>query len=370
VLPRDACLGEDRKERIQREASRLLKAGVAGRVFPGGSVAIAYRRRGRWVQVLAAGGHLSRGGAPVSPESLYDLGALTRPFVAVLTSRLFHRGRLSADTQLRDVVSDLRGGPAASVCLGPLLEARGGIDAWGGLYLDVPHAHGSPAARRWLSAEAGRRYEARLAGRELHGDLGYLLLGEAIVRATGEPLDALLGREVLSTIGVEDEVFYLAALSHAEHEALLPRVAPTERCQWRGRVLCGEVHDENCAAFGGVAGHAGLFGTARGVAALGCALLDVRSKRRAALGDLPLGVDPASGLPLGFSRAIAAGQRGRRLGDAFGELGSVGTSICCDETRGMVVVLLTNRIHPSRANEKILGFRPAFHDAIAAAYDG
>jgi len=347
-----------------------LKAGVAGRVFPGGSVAVAYRSGTGWVEVLASAGRLTHGGAEVTPLTLYDLGALTRPFLAMLTARLFEQGVLSPSIRLKDVISDLRGGPAAGVRLGELLEARGGIDAWGGIYLDVPHAHGSAAARRWLAAEAGRRFETRLKGRELHGDLGYLLLGEAIVRATGTSLQAWMEREIVSKLAVQGEILYLASLGESTREALLPRVAPTERCQWRGRILHGEVHDENCAAFGGVAGHSGLFGTARGVAALGCALLDILAKRPSALGDWPLGIDPTSGHPLGCSHTIAAGQRGRRLGEAFGELGMVGTSICCDESRDMAIALLTNRIHPSRANEKILGFRPAFHDALAVAYDG
>lgn len=351
-------VGVDRKERIQREATRLLNAGVAGRVFPGGSVGVAYRDRGRWVEVYAAGGSLTRSGARASEATLYDLGALTRPFTATLASRLFARGDVDPSAPLKNTISDLRGGPAAEVRLGDLLTGRGGIAEWGGLYLDVPHPHGSAAARRWLVAEAGRRFETRLVGREVHGDLGYLLLGEALVRSTREGLEVLLGREVLTPLSATSDVLYLASLPASQRAALMSRVAPTERCQWRGEVIHGRVHDENADAFGGVAGHAGLFATARGVVALGCSLLDARSKSGA-----------APGLPAGFSHALSGGQRGRRLGDAFGELSLVGSSICCDETRGMVVVLMNNRIHPSRANEKILGFRPAFHDAIAAAYD-
>jgi len=362
-------LGVDRKERIQLEANRLLKAGVAGRVFPGGTVGVAYRQGSRWVEVYAAGGSLTRGGAHVTPDTLYDLGALCRPLMAATASRLLQGGSPGPSTPLRELISDLRGGPAAGVTVQELLVARGGIAAWGGLYLDVPHPHGSPAARRWLVAEAGRRFEARLVGREEHGDLGYLLLGEALVRSSGETLETLLEREVLAPLAITDDVFYLAALTDAQRAGLLKRVAPTERCQWRGEVIHGQVHDENACAFGGVAGHAGLFGTARGMVAFGRALIDARSQRRSPWGDRVPGTDPVSGLPLGFSHALAAGQRGRRLGDAFGELSLVGSSLCCDETRGVVVALMNNRIHPSRANEKILGFRPAFHDAIAGAYD-
>ncbi len=188
-------------------------------------------------------------------------------------------------------------------------------------------------------------------------------------------LDELVEREVLEPLGLDDEIYYAGTLPAERKAALMRTAAPTERCDWRGRIIIGEVHDENCAALGGVAGHAGLFGTAHGVAVFGREMLTVLEgdsqllkrqtleyalKKRDDEGRYRLGWDTKSGSP---------SSAGRRMGPrTFGHLGFTGTSIWIDPDDDVVVVLLTNRVHPSRANEKIRGFRPAFHDGVMSAF--
>ncbi|MBC7172132.1 MAG: serine hydrolase [Polyangiaceae bacterium] len=141
-------------------------------------------------------------------------------------------------------------------------------------------------------------------------------------------------------------------------------------------MLRGEVHDENCAALGGVGGHAGLFGTARGVAVFGRWLLDNLKGRSTLLVPQALLRKSLEPQPGGTHRigwdAKSEGESlaGRRLSaGSFGHWGFTGTSLWCDPERDLVIALLTNRVHPCRANQKIRGFRPAFHDAIVAAFD-
>jgi serine-type D-Ala-D-Ala carboxypeptidase len=148
--------------------------------------------------------------------------------------------------------------------------------------------------------------------------------------------------------------------------------APTEWCEWRGRLVRGEVHDENCAAFGGIAGNAGLFGTAHGMAVFGRAVLDAYLGRNTFLPQslLERALLPREGssLRLGWdAKSPNESSAGKRMGPrTFGHLGFTGTSIWCDPDKDIVVVLLTNRVHPSRANERIKGFRPGFHDSVLA----
>jgi CubicO group peptidase (beta-lactamase class C family) len=260
--------------------------------------------------------------------------------------------------------------------LSQILSHRGGFSAWGGLYLDVPHALGSAAARRWIVTEAARRRETEAPpGQAVYSDLGYIVGGAALARAVGKSLDRVVEDLLTAPLGVSEDVFYAGPAQGARRQRLTHASAATERCAWRGRVLRGEVHDENCAALGGVAGHAGLFGTARAVAAFGRAMLDAQSGRTSLMPtkllQTALAPQPGGTHRFGFdTKSPGESLAGKRLSaESFGHWGFTGTSIWCDPARDLVIVLLTNRVHPSRANQKIRGFRPAFHDAIAAAFD-
>ncbi len=372
-------MGNARKERVYSEATRLLEAGVAGRVFPGAVACLGWRDSGGMpVYVEACAGKLHDGGSAVELRTPYDLASVTKPFVAMTALRLVSSGALRLDAKAEDLVGDARGGPGGAATLEQLLTHRAGLAPWGGLYLDVPHEPGTSAARRWIVSEASRRPEEGPSASKaaaLYSDLGYIVAGEVVSRAAGLPLDRALATLVTEPLGIAEEVYFAGALPSDRKAMLAKRAAPTERCDWRGRLVRGEVHDENCAALGGVSGHAGLFGTAHGVAVFGRAMLDARAGRSNFLPrDLvaqALAPRPGSSLRLGWDSKSAEGSTaGKRLSaETFGHLGFTGTSIWCDPTRDLVVVLLTNRVNPSRANERIKGFRPAFHDAIVGAFD-
>jgi CubicO group peptidase (beta-lactamase class C family) len=151
-----------------------------------------------------------------------------------------------------------------------------------------------------------------------------------------------------------------------------PRTAPTEIDPWRGRLLVGEVHDENAAALGGAAGHAGLFGTAAAVGQHARHLLQVMDGKVGAFQRATLEsfiarrTDvPGSSRALGWDTMLPSSSCGSRFSArAFGHTGFTGTSLWIDPDRGLYVVLLTNRVHPSRENEAIRLVRPAVHDAV------
>jgi CubicO group peptidase (beta-lactamase class C family) len=367
-------VGADRKVRILKTATRLLEAGVAGQVFPGGATAVAWRDGEGDVLLNAFAGKLSAGGPAVERGTPYDLASVTKPFTAVTALRLAVEGTLALDTRAEDLLTDVRGGVLGGATLEDLLRHRAGLAAWGGLYLDVPHELGSSAARRWVLAEAARRPSELGPGSTVYSDLGYLIAGEMMARAAGDTLDRVVNSRLTVPMQLDEEVFFTGGLSPERRAQVAKKAAPTERCEWRGRLIRGEVHDENCAALGGVAGHAGLFGTARGVARLGRMCLDVLAGRSDFL-PRPMIEAALSGSSsphrLGWEARSETDSAGRRMSPkSFGHLGFTGTSIWCDPQRDLVVVLLTNRVHPSRANEKIKGFRPAFHDGILAAFDG
>ncbi|HSR36609.1 MAG TPA: serine hydrolase, partial [Desulfurivibrionaceae bacterium] len=206
----------------------------------------------------------------------------------------------------------------------------------------------------------------------LYSDLGFLLLGMVVEAASGKALDLLFQERIAGPLGLSETLFFnrLGAERAGSYAA-------TEFCPWRGRVLGGEVSDENCFALGGVAGHAGLFGTTGGVLTLVEALHDLWQGEPS-----PLPIDPTalqkalirqpvpdSTWALGFDTPSASGSTSGRFFSArsVGHLGFTGTSFWVDPEQHVMVVLLTNRVHPSRDNNRIKAFRPALHDAVMQA---
>ena len=210
--------------------------------------------------------------------------------------------------------------------------------------------------------------------RSLYSDLGFMLLGCAVERLSGEALDQFCSGHIYEPLDARPLAYArrgsISDLS-IRHDAEC-RIAPTEEDPWRGRMLCGEVHDENAYSLGGVAGHAGLFGTARAVLAVSQAWMDGRRKKPGLLTpDIVKtftanrqGV-PNSSWALGWDTPSVRSSSGTRFSpESFGHLGFTGTSLWIDPVKELEVVLLSNRVHPTRRNEQIRILRPHIHDVI------
>ena len=212
-----------------------------------------------------------------------------------------------------------------------------------------------------LVAEPGSKVE--------YSDLGFILLGEIVTRLTGEPLDRLAHDTIFEPLAMSDSTFNPAAKLREE-------IAPTEDGnEFRKGLMQGEVNDGNAWAMGGVAGHAGLFSTAPDIAAFAQMMLNggiyahERMLRRAAVTEFTTPV-VIGGTPraLGWDVPTADSSSGKYFSSsAYGHLGFTGTSLWIDPVRDVFVVLLTNRVHPSAANDKIRKVRPEAHDAVMEA---
>ena len=343
-----------------------------------GAVVAAWTGQGR--RALGADGALAPGGPLVTPDTLFDLASVTKPFLALTAARL-HRRRPLLHAPLGALLPEARGTPSEGVPLLLFLAHRAGLDGHRPLY--APLLQGGPVDR------AAALREAALARRDgceggappegfppLYSDLGYLLVGEALAREAGLPLEELFEREVTSFCGGT-----LLGARALRARGLAPRTAPTELASFRGGVVQAAVHDENAWALGGlgVCGHAGLFGDAASVVGLGVLLLDALAGRAPGWlspGDLAplLAPRPGGTLRAGFDGKSAAGSSAGSLfhPDSFGHLGFTGTSLWIDPVRPLVVALLSNRVHPTRTAtaEAMKLARPAVHDALARWADG
>ena len=241
------------------------------------------------------------------------------------------------------------------------------------------HCSGLPAYRRYFEQLAGRPAYESAIGREpltyqprtqsLYSDPGFMLLGFVLEDARQESLDRQFDRW-------RERVGITEPLRFNPPESWRDRIAPTEQDAWRGRLIVGEVHDENAAALGGVAAHAGLFGTAAAVGAAGrwwLSLLrgtdDVAMtlQARDAATFAERSTVPGSSRALGWDTMVTTSSCGTCLSPrAIGHTGFTGTTLWMDPEHDVYFVLLTNRVHPTRNNDRIQPVRRAFHDAAIA----
>jgi len=360
---------------IQAAMDQAVRDGV----FPGG---VLVGRLDSEIRILVVAGRLSSEAAapPVKPSTVYDLASLTKPLATVTSILLLvQAGKLKLDVAVGDVLVELKHAPIGLASVRDLLSHRSGLPGWRPLYerLDAEGCawgRADPGIVRQLVLRLIREQSlvSQVGEQSLYSDLGFILLGCAVERASGLSFDEYFYEAVARPLGVNALFFNRtgAAASHSRLSRLDVMIAPTEWDDWRHRMLKGEVHDENAAAMGGVAGHAGLFGTAESVLAVSGAWLAGYHGDRSIL-DRQLVQEfttkqshpRQSSWALGWDTPTTPSSSGSHFSsNSFGHLGFTGTSLWIDPLRKLEVVLLTNRVHPNRSNDSIRVFRPLIHD--------
>lgn len=327
----------------------LLARAVAGRVFPGAIVEVG--RSTTAVATIAIGSHrYEPGSRPVDARTIYDLASLTKVIgTAPLVAGAMSAGVIRLNDRVRHWIEGWTGEDRQSVTLQDLLE----------------HASGLPAHRPYYQSRRGRAAfeiaicEEPLAYRprtqSIYSDPGFMLLGFALERAAGSTLDRQFDEWRDRELGPDVELRYQPGGDWHD------RITPTEDAP-DGRERRGVVHDENAEALGGVAAHAGLFGTAAAVGA--CARWWLRSPQLAQFArQSPV---PGSSRALAWDTMLPTSSCGTMLSaSAIGHTGFTGTSLWIDPVQDLYVAFLSNRVHPTRHNgDAIQAVRRALHDAI------
>jgi serine-type D-Ala-D-Ala carboxypeptidase len=335
------------------------------------------RRGDQWVTEMGAAGRLSESTADarVTAATWFDLASLTKPITALAAARLARAGSLRLDTPLGALLPEVRATVSGAVPLEWLLAHRAGLDAHRRLYR--ASMEGRLGNRRDILIEAAtsRRLDLPREAPDggfapVYSDLGYLLAGEAIAATAGQALDVVLHEQVIAPLRA---AMGSARQLRARDASFDRTVAATEVVAWRGGTLRGVVHDDNAWLWSGegTSGHAGLFGNADGVLAIGRAVVDALHDRlvwfltKDELWPL-VKPRPDGTLRAGFDGKSEQGSSsGTRFGPStIGHLGFTGTSLWCDVDREMIGVLLTNRVHPTRDNDVIRQVRPLAYDRI------
>jgi CubicO group peptidase (beta-lactamase class C family) len=346
---------------VQFAAARaVIAAGITARAYPAAVVEVGRAAGPIWRE--AFGNLTYLGDAPATTiDTIFDLASLTKVIATTsLVMRAAESGRLALETPLADLRPDWRPDDLARVTIRHLLDHSSGLPAHVKLWERV---RGRAAFERAIAATPLERAPGTAS---TYSDLGFMLLGFVLEDLAGAPLDAQFV-PLAAALG--------GSIGYRPSADLASRTAPTEDDPWRGHVLRGEVHDENAAALGGVAAHAGLFGTAGAVGAFARLVLatfaqptwlgspDVMRTFAA-----PTGV-PRSSRALGWDTMRPTSSCGTRMSPmAIGHTGFTGTSLWIDRDHDLYVTWLTNRVHPTRANEALVSLRPQLHDAVMAAW--
>jgi CubicO group peptidase (beta-lactamase class C family) len=357
--PESVGMAAERLEIIDRIVSEGIRAGG----YPGAAVVIGRQGAAVWRKGFGTLGWGFGSRAVTADSTIYDLASLTK-VVATTTAAmiLYDEGRLPLDSKVADYLPGFVGKWKDEVTIRHLLTHRSGLPAGRELWrvARTPEQNKQAVIETKLRFRPGRSF--------IYSDLGADVLGWVVESIANQPLDAFVRERVFEPLGMTDTYFLPPDSVH-------DRVAPTDRSARRGFVVGAQVHDENAYVLGGVAGHAGLFGTADDLAVFAQMMLNGGSygeTRIVSEETVRLFTQRAAGSrALGWEMAEGRHGAGEYLSPtAYGHIGYTGTSMWIDPQRNMFVILLTNRVHAARVKRPatvISDIRADLSDAAALA---
>ncbi len=348
--------------------------GLRQGVYPGAVLLVG---KGDEIVFFQAVGHraLIPRERPMEDETIFDLASLTKPLATALAIlKMVDQGIIALDEPLHDLLPLPVPEGKQGITPRLLLSHSGGFKDWEPFYLDLVHVEAEKRKVQLRHRLLHMPLAYKPGQKTVYSDLGFMLLEWVIEERSGSSLPQFMARHIFGALSLRRTLFVDEGGSMSLGS---DQFAATEDCPWRKRVVAGFVHDENAYALGGYSGHAGLFGSAREVYSVAHLLLShfrgerddffrpetvrefLRRHEPAAGGTWALGWDTPSSK--GSSSGVYFSP------DSVGHLGFTGTSVWVDLAKGVIVVLLTNRIHPSRKNQKIREFRPKMHNLVMEA---
>ncbi len=345
-------------------ADRLMREAVDKEVFPGGVLLVSQENQIVFFEAYGYANIFTE--QKMTRDTMFDLASLTKILATTVSlMKLVADEKLTIETKLKSILPDFGDDDKGDITIFQLMTHTAGLRDWRPYYLPMslhPIEKRKSLLREFLVRESQTYIpETKM----IYSDLGFMILEWVIEQISSRTLDTFVSEEIYRPLGLEHLFF-------TDTSAKSGNFAATERCSLRECVLNGIVHDENAYMLGGVSGHAGLFGNATDIDRLMSEMLNAyyghsssgifcrdtvslffqhrKSSARALGFDCPAGKDASCGT--------------RFSAHSIGHTGFTGTSVWSDIERFITVILLSNRVHPSRENMKIKSFRPALHDAV------
>jgi len=356
---------------MTNKITEILKKGLKEKVYPG-AVLLTAREENIVFFYNVGNRTLHPHPLPMEKETRFDLASLTKPLATTFAAmKLEEENHLDLDEPISSLIEPFPWRDKADITPRLLLNHSSGLSDWKPYYLELiklPIKERKPAVRRLIMEEPLHEEPQTVS---LYSDLGFIVLEWIIEIMTGKDLSSFLDATFYQPLGLK--TLYL---DHINIDTVNEKdsYAATEHCLWRKEIIQGHVHDENAYALGGYSGHAGLFGTAQDIFTLTTALVNIYHGYNSGLLKSKTvriflsrqGIVPGSTWALGWD---TPSKNNSSSGNYFspksiGHTGFTGTSIWIDLEKNITVIFLTNRIHPSRSNEKIKKFRPELHNLI------
>jgi len=345
---------------------KLVKTALEEAVAPG--VAIAVGRNGHIAYMKGYGTiDWNRPGSPaVDTNTLYDLASLTKVIATTSVAMILEEGgQLDLNRTVSSYLPEFNTPEKAHITVRQLLTHSSGLEAGANIYNT---AHGR---EQYLQQIAARPLDYTPGTNMVYSDWNMIVLQLVMERIAGKTLDVLATEKIFRPLGMTDTQFQPSF-------TLRPRIAPTQVDDGRGGLLWGTVHDENAYAIGGVAGHAGLFSTARDLALFSMMILNggegangVRIAKPATIARWTSRQGKESTRTLGWDSPDGGSSAGQFFSPwSFGHTGFTGTSIWIDPEKDLFVVVLTNRVNPTRSNTRHVQLRRDVADAVQQAVLG
>lgn len=377
-------------EAFQR-VNEALQSAVSDGVFPGAVLMVTSHGKPLYARAVGLKSSVldkSRS-VPMTIDTVFDVASVTAPVVTTtLVMRFAERKLVRLEDRLCRYIQPFGALGKSPITIEHLLNHRAGLPHWIPYFEELVREN-SGSRIGILATRGARDYVFNALNRleiketpgenQVFSDLGFMLLGRLVEILSGMTLDRAAYKWIFQPLGMKSSSFIdLSMIKRRGIHPVTDLIAPTEQCPWRERLLWGEVHDDNAWAMGGIAGHSGLFTTAQDLSIFAADLLRSYHGQRGQLattgcvehfwesgarqaGEWHLGWDaPSSENNLASSKLSP---------QAVGVSGFTGCSLWIEPERGVSIVLMSNRVHPSRSNKKIRNFRPLIHNEIIAALD-
>lgn len=364
-------------DRAEKALEPVLKKGLSNGVFSGVAVGVYLYRKGKEERLVVCQGRTrsDEQGKTIQRDTFFDLASLTKPFCTVLSILcLIQKKEIDWETNIFDILSSFNiYNEYRYINIEQLLSHSAGLIAYKPVYQSHAPVPGNEKNEQLIQEFLREKLVYPPGTSCLYSDIGFILLGALIEKVSGETLDNFFSSVIVDPLHIQESLHF-RRLDRTEQSE--KNIAATELCPWRQKMLQGEVHDEHAWLMNGVAGHAGLFGTITGVMTLTEHILHQWKGRRThpafsnKLLQLALSKKYSNhSWCRGFDTPAAQGSSAGTYfsGASVGHLGYTGTSFWIDPEQDMIVVLLSNRVHPSRKNEQIKQFRPLLHNRVREA---
>lgn len=349
--------------------SRKIESAISDGIFPGAVLLCAVNQKIIFHQPYGMADIFEK--RSMKTQTCFDLASLTKPLATTLAvSRLLARRQIFLNQKIGSILKEFQISPKKEITIDMLLRHRSGLPAYREYYKKIIEENNPPQGRlrRLLVNETLENMPNEC---QLYSDLGFMILSWIIETIACQRLDQFVQKQIYAPIGI-DNLFFMPR--HQDIQKISTqnyRFAATQQCPWRKKILIGEVDDDNAWAVGGVEGHAGLFGDAESIFKICCEILNAMQNKptkilvpeiiqtlveKKDLSDMVAGFDTPSKKKSSSGRYFSK--------SSIGHLGFTGTSFWIDPDVSLIVIFLTNRVHPSRSNEGIKKFRPQLHDLI------